>query len=378
MPLKMYRASPTNVIKSTLAIAAGKGGVGKSTITVNLALALKAQGFQVGIMDTDIYGPSIRKMLREDRLPSEKNGFIEPALSHGIKIVSIAYFKKEHAALVVRAPIANQLISKFMKQVNWGKLDFLLIDFPPGTGDVQLTLCQQAHLTAAIMVTTPQEIALLDVRKAIKMFDLVKVPILGIVENMSFYQQDVNQEKIYLFGKGGGERLSIENGSPFLGAIPLNPVIGQCGDQGDSLFDLNSTAESAIQQTFTNLARSVVNETEALSENESFIDQIEQKNAYSVTIKWKNGSAQEMSLSEIQKNCPCANCINEITGQRLLDLKTIKKDVRAVSIRQVGRYALQFQFTSGCSTGIYSFDCLMQMSIKMETTKISDKGMDNE
>lgn len=207
MPLKMFPKDdpkPQSPIKHTIAIAAGKGGVGKSTVTVNLALALTHLGYSVGVMDTDIYGPSIRKMLPEDRLPIQKGNTIIPAVCNGIKMISMAYFRKEHEASAVRAPIANGVISQFIENVAWGPLDYLLIDFPPGTGDIQLTLSQKASLSGAIMITTPQEVSVMDVRKAINLFSQVKVPIIGIIENMSYYQAPATQEKIYLFGKGGG------------------------------------------------------------------------------------------------------------------------------------------------------------------------------
>lgn len=254
MALPLYspnRASP-NAIRSIVAVAAGKGGVGKSTVTVNLALALKAKGYRVGIMDTDIYGPSIRKMLPEDRLPSQKNDKIIPALCAGIKMISMAYFRRDHEAAAVRAPIANGLVTQFIKNVEWGELDFLLIDFPPGTGDVQLTLSQQANLTAAIMVTTPQEMALMDVRRAMDLFYQVKVPIVGVVENMSYYLN--NDTPVYIFGQGGGERLAREKGVPFLGQIPLDPDLCQSGDRGQSLFALDPLHEKKITQAFMALA----------------------------------------------------------------------------------------------------------------------------
>ena len=226
MPLKMYtphEGSTASSTRSVIAIAAGKGGVGKSTVTVNLGLALKQLGYKVGIMDTDIYGPSVRKMLPEDRMPLQRGSVIIPALCDGIKMISMAYFRKEHEAAVVRAPIANGIISQFIKNVDWGTLDYLLIDFPPGTGDVQLTLSQQANLTGALMVTTPQEVAVMDVRKAMHMFAQVKVPLIGVVENMSYYRHPKDGEIVHLFGQGGGERLARESGIPFLGAIPIDP-----------------------------------------------------------------------------------------------------------------------------------------------------------
>jgi ATP-binding protein involved in chromosome partitioning len=233
-------------------------------MTVNLALALKEKGYRVGVMDTDLYGPSVRKMLPEDRMPSQKGEVIEPALCRGIKMISIAYFRKEQEATAVRAPIANGLIAHFIKNVAWGELDFLLIDFPPGTGDIQLTLGQKANLTAALMVTTPQEVAVLDVKKAMYLFEQVKVPILGIVENMSGYFPANGEEPVYLFGRGGGEKLARESGFPFLGTIPLDPLVCACGDKGESLFALDPSAEKAVTQSFIKLAHQVDMHAQAL------------------------------------------------------------------------------------------------------------------
>jgi ATP-binding protein involved in chromosome partitioning len=238
MALKMYpkESKPPPKIKYVIGIAAGKGGVGKSSVTVNLARALKWCGYSVGIMDTDVYGPSIKKMLKQDQPPQQKGEIIVPAWCEGLRMISMAYFRKENEAAVVRAPIANGIISQFIKNVEWGDLDYLLIDFPPGTGDIQLTLSQQANLLGAIMVTTPQEIAVMDVRKAMHMFNQVRIPIVGVVENMSFYLHEPTGERLYLFGKGGGERLALEAGVPYLGYIPIDPEICRSGDDGRSFF----------------------------------------------------------------------------------------------------------------------------------------------
>lgn len=271
MPLPLYQGknspsplNPLGDVGAVVAIAAGKGGVGKSSVTVNLGLALQAQGYRVGIMDTDIYGPSVRKMLPEDHLPTQKGALIQPAICQGIKMISMAYFRKESEAAAVRAPIANGLIAHFIQNVQWGALDFLLIDFPPGTGDVQLTLSQQAHLIGALMVTTPQEVALLDVRKAMSLFQQVKVPIIGIVENMSYYQSSEQSEPLYLFGRGGGERLAYEAGAPFLGNIPLDPIICSCGDQGQSLFALDPDHLHPVTRAFQQLAKQLVQQISSL------------------------------------------------------------------------------------------------------------------
>lgn len=257
MPLPMHQkpVHPLSSVKYIIAIAAGKGGVGKSSVAVNLALAIKSRGYQVGLMDTDLYGPSVRRMLPEDRLPEQRGQLIVPALCSGIKMISIAYFRKKgEDAAVVRAPIANSLITQFIQNIDWGPLDFLFIDFPPGTGDIQLTLSQRANLTGAIMVTTPQEVAVMDVRKAMHLFDQVKVPLIGVIENMSYYVNPQTEEVSYLFGRGGGERLANERGIPFLGQIPIDPLMSQCGDEGKSLFDLDKKAEKPVTQAFCRLA----------------------------------------------------------------------------------------------------------------------------
>lgn len=268
MPLKMYPQKDSKTepaIKHIIAIAAGKGGVGKSTVTVNLARALQQLGHSVGVMDTDIYGPSIRKMMPEDRPPEQRGNAITPAICQGIRMISMAYFRREHEAAAVRAPIANGIISQFIKNVAWGDLDYLLIDFPPGTGDVQLTLSQQASLTGAVMVTTPQDVAILDVRKAMHLFDQVQVPIVGIVENMSYFQDPQSKDKQYIFGKGGGERLARDSGVPLLGAIPLDPALCKSGDSGRSIFDKDDQEAKHSAEQYLALAKNVVKHVDALA-----------------------------------------------------------------------------------------------------------------
>ncbi|ADI39019.1 conserved hypothetical protein [Waddlia chondrophila WSU 86-1044] len=264
MPLPMYdkKEEKSNIrkISRTIAIASGKGGVGKSTVAVNLALALKNKGLRIGLMDTDVYGPSIRKMLPEDRMPGQKGDRLSPALSRGIRVMSMAYFRQENEAAVIRAPIANGVISQFIHQVDWGELDYLIIDFPPGTGDIQLTLCQQAEITGAVMVTTPQEIALMDVKKSIHLFDQVNIPLLGVVENMSGMQ--VNDQMVYPFGRGGGERLARESGLPFLGSVPIDPLLCRKSDLGESIFD--GDGEACAARAFLDVSRRVQEELEGM------------------------------------------------------------------------------------------------------------------
>jgi ATP-binding protein involved in chromosome partitioning len=243
-------------VKFVLGIAAGKGGVGKSSLTVNLAWCLKKMGRSVGIMDADVYGPSIRKMLSEDILPFNREGKIFPAEKKGIKSISMAYFlKEEEQAVIVRAPIANGIIKQFFHSVEWGDLDCLLIDFPPGTGDIQLTLMQEGSLSGGIVVTTPQEVALQDVSKAIALFHQMQVPVLGLVENMSYFQDPLSERRYYPLGKGGGPRLCHKEGIPFLGEIPLDENISRCCDEGISLLD--GPQENKSIQAFEAIAKDI-------------------------------------------------------------------------------------------------------------------------
>lgn len=261
MPLPIFQdkiQDGLQEVSSIIGIAAGKGGVGKSTVSVCLALSLRRLGYRVGLLDCDLYGPSIRKMLPEDELPKEKEGAILPGVASGISVLSLAHFRKEGEANAVRAPIANGIIQQFIHQVKWGKLDYLLIDFPPGTGDIQLTLAQKAEITGAIMVTTPQDVSLIDVRKAINLFEQVKVPIVGVVENMSYYLHPSTQEIVQLFGQGGGKKLAREAGLPFLGQIPFDPKLCSLLDRGINPFEENLIENSLISSFQTVLEEALI------------------------------------------------------------------------------------------------------------------------
>lgn len=357
MPLPLFTSSPLSTIEYTIAIAAGKGGVGKSTVAVNTALALTQAGYQVGVLDTDIYGPSVRKMLPEEKLPRQEGEIIFPAMCNGIKMISMAYFCRTNEAVMVRAPIANGLISQFVNNVAWGDLDFLLIDFPPGTGDIQLTLSQKAQLTGAVMVTTPQEVAVMDVRKAIHLFTQVQVPIIGIIENMSYYLPAPGAKPVYLFGQGGGDRLAQEMGVPLLGEVPVDAELCKSGDEGRSLW--NGKPNGAVN-AFNVIAQRLVIEAEKMKAQAS-TPRHSQIDPWTIAIHWDGGEEVKLRFSEIQKNCGCAHCMDESSGNRLIDPNSLRDDVSVKAINLVGRYGLQFQFTSGCSTGIYSFDRLRRM-----------------
>lgn len=238
-------------VKNTIAVASGKGGVGKSTVAVNLAVALAKDGASVGLIDADIYGPSIPLMLGVKDKPDvfQDDGKIRliPLKAFGLKMISIGLLVDDNAPIIWRGPMASGAIKQFMTDVAWGELDYLIFDMPPGTGDIQLTLVQTIPLTGAVIVTTPQEVSLIDARKALKMFERVNVPVLGVIENMSYFIAPDTKKRYDIFGTGGGERVSNELNVPFLGGIPINPQIREGGDKGIPIvFDIPDSIEAEV------------------------------------------------------------------------------------------------------------------------------------
>ena len=220
-------------VKNIIAVASGKGGVGKSTTTVNLALALAAEGARVGILDADIYGPSQPMMMGIEGKPESLDGkTMEPLENYGVQVISIGFLVDKDEAMIWRGPMATQALEQLLRQTNWKDLDYLIVDMPPGTGDIQLTLSQRVPITGAVIVTTPQDIALLDARKGIKMFEKVGVPILGIVENMAVYCCPNCGHTEHIFGAEGGKKMAAEYGMDFLGELPLNMSIRVQADSG--------------------------------------------------------------------------------------------------------------------------------------------------
>jgi ATP-binding protein involved in chromosome partitioning len=228
-------AAPVNLIpevRSTIAVSSGKGGVGKSTVAVNLALALRQAGASVGLIDTDVYGPDVPLMLGTRGKPGMFDNKIIPVEAHGLKLMSIGLLVNEREAIVWRGPMIHTFIQQMLKDVNWGSLDYMVFDMPPGTGDAQLSLSQVLPLGGVVMVTTPQDVALLDVRKAIGMFQRLNVPILGIVENMSTFACPHCGQHTAIFGDAGGQRLADEYAVPLLARLPLDPETRRGGDEG--------------------------------------------------------------------------------------------------------------------------------------------------
>ena len=245
---------PIPGVRNIIAVGSGKGGVGKSTVAVNLAISLAKLGHVTGLLDADVYGPNVPLMMGVRATPHAVGQRIQPLAAHGVTLMSMAFLNPGDKPLVWRGPMLNSVIQQFLRNVDWGELDYLIIDLPPGTGDVQLTLVQTTPLTGAIIVTTPSDVSLEDARKAVNMFEQVRERVLGIVENMSYL--DHNGERLYVFGKGGGARTAELMKVPLLAEIPLDPQTREGGDKGQPI----ATAQPPTVQTalFEKLARTVI------------------------------------------------------------------------------------------------------------------------
>jgi ATP-binding protein involved in chromosome partitioning len=236
-------------VQHVIAVASGKGGVGKSTVAANLALSLNATKKRVGLMDADIYGPSVPIMMGIGSVDPQTTPF--PMEKYGIKLMSMGFIVNPNQAVIWRGPMVHKAVTQFLTDIDWGTLDYLVIDLPPGTGDAQLTLTQTAPLSGAVIVTTPQEVSLIDARKGLEMFRQVRVPILGIIENMSYFTAE-DGKRYEIFRHGGGRKLAADAGVPFLGEVPIDPRVAECGDAGEPI--VHRDPEATVSKAYAMLA----------------------------------------------------------------------------------------------------------------------------
>ncbi|WP_296428064.1 P-loop NTPase [Yoonia sp.] len=372
-----------------IAVASGKGGVGKSTVSTNLTLALAAQGAAVGLVDADLYGPSVPGMLGivSGKAPTmSPAGKIIPAEAHGIKVMSMGMLTDDDKPAILRGPMVSKYLRMFILEVAWGKLDYLILDLPPGTGDTQLTLAQAFPLTGAIVVSTPQDVSLKIARRGIRMMEQVKVPILGIVENMSGFTCPSCNEVTHIFHQGGGAKIAASLGVPLLGAIPLDPAIVDCGDEGRPLVIAHPNAPaSAVYRSIAAILSGRVQATVGVptpfdwhwaddtskpkpaaptARAGSAADvpvTLDRRDGRTLVLRWQDGHDQQIDVRDLRLACRCAACVDEMSGRAVLDPATVPLNIEPTRIWSLGNYAIGVSFSDGHRSGIYTFGQLRGM-----------------
>ena len=377
-------------VKNIVAVASGKGGVGKSTVSANLACALALDGRRVGLLDADIHGPSMNLMFGVDRAPEvfEDKTIAPVEVAGGIRLVSMAMFSDPNEATIWRGPMASQMVRNFLFRVRWGELDDLVVDLPPGTGDIHLSLVQSCPMTGAVVVTTPQEVAAIDARKGLRLFEKVSVPVLGVVENMSGFVCDGCGKVHDVFGTGAGMRIAQAAGVPFLGKVPLEIALGRAGDAGRPavLSSPNSPSSRALMEIARKVAAQAVLVRGAgagmgaydlafdaipeaagaapLSPAEAGASPVPAKisrTADALVFDWTDGARTVHPFRELRLRCPCARCVDEWDGHALLDPASVPADVWPERATGVGRYAVRLLWSDGHGTGIYGYDYLRRL-----------------
>jgi ATP-binding protein involved in chromosome partitioning len=350
-----------------IAVGSGKGGVGKSTTAVNLAVALSSLGARVGLLDADIYGPSVPKLLGSREMPKEdlERKKILPVEVHGIKFMSMGLLGGE-TPIVWRGPMASKAINQFLGDVDWGELDYLIIDMPPGTGDIQLTIGQAARLAGAVVVMTPQGLAKEIASRGLKMFQQLRVPILGIVENMSEFVCTNCGHIEHIFKSGGGKEVAEKLKLPLLASIPLDPTLVDESDQGKPV--VIGRPDSPLAKRYLELARNMTAELSrvlagARSESATIVKVEPNTPGKMLKFTWSDGKISVTTFSDLRFHCPCAHCVDEHTGKRTIKREDVRSDVAALKVSTVGNYALTVQWSDGHNSGIYSFDYLRRLLV---------------
>ncbi len=351
-------------VKHLIAIGSGKGGVGKSTISSNVAVALAKLGAKVGLMDADIYGPSIPRLMGAYETEQTQQGRLFPALAHGVKVISMGMLQPKGEAVLWRGPMLAKMIDEFLGNVEWGELDYLIIDLPPGTGDVSLSLCQKVPLSGAAIVSTPQDLAFEIAQKALQLFQKLRTPVLGLIENMSGFTCSHCGTHEDIFGLGNTETQARALGLPFLGKVPLTHDLCRYSDQGLPI--VTAAPDSPAAQALLHVAENLVAEVSRLALGESAQRPCPQKVALSLDqrqlqIIWNDGEPTRFEAVDLRYACRCARCVSETSGKRTLVRSDISADLRVLAADQVGHYALRLRFSDQHDQGLYTYDYLREL-----------------
>ena len=373
-------------VKHVVAVASGKGGVGKSTVAVNLALGLKAVGLKVGIVDADIYGPSQPRLLGISGKPQVAHGkIIRPMEGYGLKVMSMGFLVDEGTPVVWRGPMVVSALGQMLRETDWagsgGDLDVLVVDMPPGTGDIQLTISQNVPLSGAVIVSTPQDLALIDARKGIAMFKRVEVPILGIVENMSYFLCPSCGTRSDIFGHGGARDEALKLGVPFLGEVPLHMDIREKSDSGKPV--TATMPESVHAQIFRELAAKVWSEVERAKGTLTPPPLLDvREGGHALRAAFPDGRTFDLSAEMLRVMSPSAEVQGHSADQRVTVAK--KKNVKISDLKPVGNYATRITFDDGHNTGLYTWGYLHLLGREKEgrwaeyLAELAKKGLGRE
>lgn len=365
-------------IRRILGVYSTKGGVGKSTVCMNLAVALARSGARVGLLDADFYGPSTAVMAGDASWPDSVPGAkaVYPLEAHGIRFLSPANLADGDTPVIWRGAMVHQTLEKLTTEVAWGELDYLLIDFPPGTGDTLMSAVQLMDLRGMVCVSTPQELALADTVRGLHALDQLSVPLLGLVENMSFFECDACGTRAELFGPSAGEMLADELGIPFWGQIPLDGHAARCSDEGEPvvLAEPDAPSAKALRAAADALHEWLRGDDPAPLEPLIWRDEppakmpaeldhdqlhaLWQAGPETLGLRWADGREDRLSVRRLREACPCARCIDEDTGAPLLDPTKLPDDLTLVQVAWAGRYGLRPHFSDGHSDGIYALSRL--------------------
>lgn len=357
------RAPGLAQVRHIIAVSSCKGGVGKSTTAVNLAYSLAQLGAQVGLFDADVYGPSLPTLVA----PAQKELFmrgelIAPLEYEGVRLMSFGFVPQGPGggAAIMRGPMVTQVINQLLTTTDWGDLDYLVLDLPPGTGDIQLTLTQLIPITAAVIVTTPQQLSFVDVVKGIQMFDKLKVPTVAVVENMSYFLCPDNGKKYYLFGQGARAKLVEQFGIQNAFEIPLEPEISRLSDSGTPV--VLAARDSAAARRYAEIAASVVREVAKLEHGGAARPKVSFAADKGIQIALGTGEVLTCSPAAVRRACRCAHCIEEFSGKPLLDPASVPETIYPRSITPMGNYAVAIAWSDGHSSSIYPYELLLKLA----------------
>lgn len=358
----LARAPGLEKVRFIVAVSSCKGGVGKSTTAVNLAYSLAQLGARVGLFDADVYGPSLPTLVSpKERELFMRNELIQPLEFEGVRLMSFGFVPAGPGggAAIMRGPMVTQIINQLLTTTEWGELDYLVLDMPPGTGDIQLTLTQIIPITAAVIVTTPQQLSFVDVVKGIQMFDKLKVPTVAVVENMSYFLCPDNGKKYYLFGQGARRKLVEQFGICNSFEIPIEPEISRLSDSGMPV--VLADRDGAVAKLYAEIAGSVVREIAKLEHGGLARPKVAFTADRGIVMTFANGEQKVCSPAAVRRACRCAHCIEEFSGKPLLDPASVPENIYPRSITPMGNYAVAISWSDGHSSSIYPYELLMSL-----------------